>query len=321
MIVPVMLAGFMYYLLRPIVNFLEGHRWPRPISILLIYLVFTGLIVLFSILVWPTLREQVINFVNNAPHFVEGLQKQLGQLQQNKYIAKIIPDESDLTVRITNFLNTMITSVTASITNFISVVSNVVIVLATVPIVLFYMLKESSKLPPILLHILPQKYRQEGQEALKEIDTALSNFIVGRVLLNVMLGVLMYIGFLIIGLPYSLLLALISIVLNLIPYVGSIIAAVPVVIVGFIDSPSVALWSLVVIVVAQQIQDNLLTPVIYGKRLDIHPLTTMVLLLIGGNISGILGVILAIPVYMVAKIIIVHCYKLFLSKKMEGMNE
>ncbi|MBE9912720.1 AI-2E family transporter [Paenibacillus donghaensis] len=321
MIVPLMLAGFMYYLLRPIVNFLEKHRWPKPISILLIYLVFAGLLVLFSILVWPTLSDQVINFVNNAPHFVEGLQKQLEQLQSNRYFSKLVPDESDLGTRIVKYLNTLITTVTASITNFISVVSNVVVVLATVPIVLYYMLKESSKLPPILLRLLPPKYRQEGQEVLDEIDSALSNFIVGRVLLNVMLGVLMYIGFLIIGLPYSLLLALISIVLNLIPYVGALIASVPVVIVGFIDSPSKALWSVVVIVVAQQIQDNLLTPVIYGKRLDIHPLTTIVLLLIGAKFSGILGVILAIPLYMVAKIIIVRCYKLFLLEKIEGMKE
>ncbi|GIP25214.1 UPF0118 membrane protein YueF [Paenibacillus sp. J23TS9] len=321
MIVPVMLAGFMYYLLRPVVNFLEKHRWPRPISILLIYLVFAGLIVLFSILVWPTLREQLINFAENAPYFVEGLQKQFEKLQQNHFISKMIPSESDLTARVSEYLNKLITTVTNSVSNFISVVSNVVVIIATVPIVLYYMLKESSKLMPILLHLLPRKYRKEGHEALGEIDSALSNFIVGRVLLNIILGVLMYIGFLIIGLPYSLLLALISIVLNLIPYVGAIIAAVPVVIVGFIDSPSVAIWSLVVIVVAQQIQDNLLTPIIYGKQLDIHPLTTIVLLLIGGDISGILGVILAIPVYMVAKIIIVRIYNLFLSEKIDDMME
>ncbi|GIO65500.1 AI-2E family transporter [Paenibacillus cookii] len=321
MIIPVMLAGFMYYLLRPIVNFLEKHRWPRPLSILLIYLVFAGLIVLFSILVWPTLREQVINFADNAPFFVERMQKQLDQLQHNRFVARLIPSESDLMNRLSQYLNKLITAVTNSVSDFISVLSNVVVIIATVPIVLYYMLKESSKLGPILLHLVPRKYRQEGREVLQEIDAALSNFIVGRVLLNIMLGVLMYIGFLIIGLPYSLLLALISIVLNLIPYVGAVIAAIPVVIVGFIDSPAVAVWSLVVIIVAQQIQDNLLTPIIYGKRLDIHPLTIIVLLLIGGDISGILGIILAIPAYIVAKIIIVRVYKLFLSEKVEDVME
>ncbi|MCJ8011329.1 AI-2E family transporter [Paenibacillus sp. KQZ6P-2] len=317
MIIPVMLAGFMYYLLRPLVNFLAKHRWPRPISILLIYLVFAGLIVLFSISIWPTLREQLINFANNAPHFVQDLQRQFEKLQQNSQLSKILPSESELTSKIIQYLNKLIASVTNSISNAIAVISNVLVIFATVPIVLYYMLKESSKLIPSLLHFLPRKYRKEGQEALLEIDSAISNFIVGRVVLNIILGVLMYIGFLIIGLPYSMLLAFISIFLNFIPYVGAFLAGIPIVIVGFIDSPSTALWSLVVILVAQQVQDNLLAPYIYGKSLEIHPLTTIVLLLIGGGIAGIIGVLLAIPVYMIAKIIFVRIYKLFLSEKME----
>ncbi|WP_145131759.1 MULTISPECIES: AI-2E family transporter [Paenibacillus] len=321
LLVPVMLAGFMYYLLRPIVNYLEKHHWKRSLSILSIYLVFVGLIALFSVLVWPTLREQVITFAENAPYFVEDLQKQFEALQKNSFFARALPSESEIYARVSEYLNGLIMAVTDSISNFISVVSNVVVIIATVPIVLYYMLKESSKLPPKILHILPRKYRKEGKEALREIDTALSNFIVGRVVLNLILGVLMYIGFLIIGLPYSLLLALISIVLNLIPYVGAIIAAVPVVIIGFIDSPSVAVWSLVVIIISQQIQDNLLTPIIYGKQLDIHPMTAIVLLLIGGDVSGIVGVILAIPVYMIAKIIIVRGYGLFLAEKVDDMKE
>ncbi|MFD2879464.1 AI-2E family transporter [Paenibacillus rhizoplanae] len=86
-----------------------------------------------------------------------------------------------------------------------------------------------------------------------------------------------------IGLPYSLLLAVISIPLNFIPYVGSLLAAVPVVIVGFIESPSLAIWSAVVVLIAQQIQDNVLSPVIYGKSLDVHPLTTVLLVLVGAT--------------------------------------
>ncbi|GAF07125.1 hypothetical protein JCM16418_1114 [Paenibacillus pini JCM 16418] len=305
----------MFYLLRPIVNYMEKHGWKRPISIITIYLVFAGLIVLFSILVWPTLQEQVVNFANNAPFFVEGLQKQLQALQHNRFLSKIIPSESEITSRVTEYANDLIASITNSISNFISVISNVVVILATVPIVLYYMLKESSKLTPFLLLLLPRRFRKEGKEAINEIDSALSGFIVGRVILNLILGVLMYIGFLIIGLKYSLLLAILSAILNLIPYVGAIIATVPVVIVGFIDSPSVAIWSLVVIIVAQQIQDNLLSPIVYGKQLDIHPLTTVILLLIGVDVFGILGVILAIPVYMIAKIAIVHIYGIFLAEK------
>lgn len=129
----------------------------------------------------------------------------------------------------------------------------------------------------------------------------------------------MYIGFLIIGLPYSLLLTVVSFFLNFIPYIGAVLASIPVVIIGFIESPSIAIWSLVVIIIAQQIQDNILTPVIYGKQLDIHPLTTIVLILGGGDFFGILGILLAIPAYMIIKIIVVRIYEMFLAEKVDEL--
>ncbi|MNC42519.1 AI-2 transport protein TqsA [compost metagenome] len=203
--------------------------------------------------------------------------------------------------------------------NLISVVSSIVVVIATLPIILYYMLKDGHKLSPILLSLVPRKYRKEGQDILKDIDGALSGFIVTRVLLNVVLGAMLYVGFLIIGLPYSLLLAIISIPLNFIPYVGSLLAAVPVVIVGFIESPTMAIWSLVIIVIAQQIQDNVLSPIIYGKSLDVHPLTTVVLVLVGGDFYGIIGVLIALPVYMILKIIFLRIYEIIIAERVEDV--
>ncbi|MNV52877.1 AI-2 transport protein TqsA [compost metagenome] len=201
--------------------------------------------------------------------------------------------------------------------NLITVISNIVVVIATLPILLYYMLKDSHKLPRILLGLVPRKYRKEGQEMLTDIDTALSSFITTRVLLNVILGALLYIGFLIIGLPYALLLALVSIPLNFIPYIGAILSAIPILAVGFIESPMTALWSLIIIVVAQQIQDNLLTPIITGKTLDIHPMTTVILVLVGGEFYGIIGVLIALPVYMTIKIIFLKVYEIAIAGKMD----
>lgn len=121
----------------------------------------------------------------------------------------------------------------------IGVVSSIVVLIATLPIILYYMLKDDYKLSPKLQGLIPRKYRKEGQEMFGDIDSALSSFIVTRVVLNVVLGIMLYIGFLIIGLPYSLLLAVISVPLNFIPYVGSFLAAIPVIIVGFIESPTI----------------------------------------------------------------------------------
>ncbi|WP_342436402.1 AI-2E family transporter [Paenibacillus sp. FSL L8-0436] len=320
LLVPMMLSGFMYYLLRPLVSFLERHKLGRGLSILLIYLIAVGLFILFWVLVWPTLREQIQNFIDNTPYLVQGMQDQFNKLQNNPSLSRFFKGDTDVAARLSGYLNDGITWVTNSMTNLIGVISSIVVVIATLPIILYYMLKDGHKLSPILQSLIPKKYRKEGQEMLKDIDSALSGFIVTRVLLNVVLGIMLYIGFLIIGLPYSLLLAVISIPLNFIPYVGSLLAAIPVVIVGFIDSPSMAIWSLVIIVVAQQIQDNVLSPIIYGKSLDVHPLTTVLLVLIGGDFFGIIGVLIALPVYMIIKIIFLRIYEIIIAERIEEVE-
>lgn len=317
LLVPMMLSGFMYYLLRPLVSFLEKRKLNRALSIILIYVVLVGLFVLFWVVVWPTLQEQIQNFIKNTPNLVKGLQDQFNALQKSPIISRFFPGQSDLATRISEYLNDAISWVTNSMTNLIGVVSSIVVVIATLPIILYYMLKDGYKLSPIVQSLIPKKYRKEGQETLKHIDSALSSFIVTRVLLNVILGVILYIGFLIIGLPYSLLLAVISVPLNFIPYVGSLLAAIPVLIVGFIESPTLAVWALVIVVVAQQIQDNLLSPIIYGKSLDVHPLTTVLLVLIGGDFYGIIGVLIALPVYMIAKIIFLRIYEIIVAERVE----
>ncbi|WP_150265938.1 AI-2E family transporter [Paenibacillus tepidiphilus] len=320
LLVPMMLSGFFYYLLRPLVKFLERKKVNRALAILLIYLAIVGIFVLFWMLVWPTLREQIQNFINNTPYLVQDIQSQITRLQNEPALSRFFQQDVELTSKITEYLNRAITWVTNSMTNLIGVVSSIFVVIATLPIILYYMLKDGHKLNPILVGIVPRKFRKEGHDTLKEIDSALSGFIVTRVLLNVILGVMLYIGFLLIGLPYALLLAVISIPLNFIPYVGSLLAAVPVVIVGFIESPTMAIWSVVIIIVAQQIQDNVLSPVIYGKSLDVHPLTTVLLVLIGGDFYGIIGVLIALPVYMILKIIVLKVYNIIVAERGEDIR-
>ncbi|MDO7907195.1 AI-2E family transporter [Paenibacillus sp. JX-17] len=320
-LVPVLLALFFYYLLRPVVNYLEKQRIKRAISIILIYLVIIAIIVGFSMGVWPTLRTQITNFVMNAPELINNLTDQLKEWQKNRFIAGLLPEGSDPLSQLSEALNRGLVLASDYLSGIFSFVSTFVIVIATFPIILYYMLKEGDKFSKSLLHVIPKRYHKDGREVMAEIDEALGSFIVGRVLINVALGIMMYIGFLIIGLPYALLLTVVSVILNFIPYVGAILAAIPVVIIGFIESPSMAIWSLVVIVVAQQLQDNLLSPIVYGKQLDIHPLTTVILLLLGGDLGGILGIIIVIPLYMVIKIIIRKVYQLFLERKMEDIMD
>jgi len=316
--VPMMLSVFFYYLLRPLVNYMEKKKLNRTLSILLIYLVFGILFALFIIGLWPSLREQLINLVENAPNLINSLSLQLKELEQNGVITAMFPEGSTPFSQITDYINKGFTFVTNYVSGFFSLISSFAIVLFTFPIILFYMLKQGEKFGRKLVHIAPKRFQKDSRDVVLEIDQALSGFIVGRVLVNLALGVLMYIGFLIIGLPYALLLTVIAVIMNFVPFIGAILSSVPIVIMGLVVSPSVAIWSLIIILVAQQIQDNLVAPYVFGKKLDIHPLTTIILVLGAGDLGGIIAILIIIPVYMIVKIILVRIYQLFFKDKWQN---
>lgn len=321
LIVPFMLAGFFYYLMRPVVQYLINRKVNRTAAILLIYLVMAAVVTIFSIVVWPTLMKQLDTFVKEAPSFIESFKVQIEKLQHNRFVAMFSLEQTDLSTKLSEYLDRAITTASDYVSNIIAAVTSFFIVVATAPIILYYMLKEGETIPKSLLHLIPRRYSKDGQEVLEEIDAALSGFIIGRVIITFLLGVMMYAGFILIDLPYALLVTVIATVLNIIPYIGPILGAIPCIIVAFIDSPTMVLWVIIVTIVTQQIEGNLLSPHIYGKRLDIHPLTTIILMLIAGELWGIVGVILAIPFYMVLKIIAVRLYRLFLAEKVEELVE
>lgn len=318
-IVPLMLSGFFYYLLRPLIDAMERRKLNRTLAILLIYLAFGIVVIGFIIGVWPSLRTQLMNLVENAPGLFTSLSEQVGELEHNGVISSFLPNDVNPVSKLADYLNKGYTVLTDYISGLFAFFSNFAIVLVTFPILLFYMLKEGGKFGEKIVTFIPKRFRRDGTEVMDEIDHMLSSFIVGRVIVNMALGVLMYAGFLIIDLPYALLLTVVAVILNFIPFIGSFLSSVPIVIIGFIEAPSIAVWSIVIITLAQQIQDNLIAPYVLGKQLDIHPLTTIILVLVGGDIAGILGILLIIPMYMIFKIIYSRMYDLFFRQSWENI--
>ncbi|OXL82459.1 AI-2E family transporter [Paenibacillus sp. SSG-1] len=314
--IPLLLSVFFYYLLRPLVKLMEKYKVNRTLAILIIYVIFALAIVWFITSKWPVLYGQLISFLDNIPSLLSSVGEQINELEKNGFLASLFPaNESNGLSSITNYLNKGFSFMSNYLGGLFSFVSNFTIILFTFPILLFFMLKEGEKFGNILVRATPNRYQNDSREIVTGIDHMLSGFIVGRVIVNLSLGVLMYIGFLIIGLPYAFLLTVISVIANFIPFVGAILSAIPIVIVGLTQSPATAIWSLVIILVAQQVQDNLIAPYVFGKKLDIHPLTTVILVLAAGNIGGIIAMIVIIPVYMMLKIIAVRVFSLFFKEK------
>lgn len=311
---PIVLAGVLFYLLRPFVNFLS--RWmPRGLAILALYLCAIALLTALVLLVGPELQKQFNSLVRNAPIFINEIRDMFINLQENEYIARFQPGETvsfeELTSQLADYLNRIVSTIGSNIASFIGFIANVVIILIIIPFVLFYMLKEGDKAPKQVLKFFPAKQQQEGRRVLHDMDEALSSYIQGQIIVSFCVGVLVYIGYLIIGIDYPLVLALVAMFTNVIPFVGPWIGTFPGVVVGFIDSPFMALWVVVVVVIVQQIESNLISPQIMGRKLDIHPLTIILLLLVASRFAGLLGLLLAVPTYAVGKVIVSHTYRLW----------
>lgn len=312
--VPFLLAGVFYYLFRPIVNVIHKQKLPKTLAIIIIYLAVVGLITVLILLIGPILQRQVNSLVNNFPYLINEIRALIIQLQENDWINRFEWSETltleKLSTNMTHYINQAFNIISTNIAGLVSFITNVVVVFIIIPFILFYMLKEGEKAPKQVLKLLPEKQRIEGQKVLGEMDVKLSSYIQGQILVSMCVGILMYVGFLIIGIEYSLILALIAMFTNVIPFVGPWIGTVPAVIVAIIDSPFMVIKVLIVIVVVQQFESNFISPQIMGKKLDVHPLTIILLLIVAGRFAGIVGMLLAVPTYAVCKVVVSHTYRL-----------
>lgn len=309
----IIIGGVLYYLCRPLVELLS-RKMPRSLSILCIYIAILLLIALTVIMVGPTLQNQVEKLIDNTPGIVNDVRQMIEDLQQQPWAAFLQQNENfnmdSISSYISDKLQNTLSTIGANIAGILGFLTSTVVIIVVVPFVLYYLLKEGSKLPKQVLRFLPSRHEQEGRNILNDMDTAISSYIQGQAIVSFCVGVLLYIAYLIIGLEYSLILALVAMVMNVVPVIGPLLGTAPAVIVGFLDAPLTALWVVIAILVVQQIEGNFISPQVMGRKLSVHPLTIILLLLVASNIAGLLGLILAVPFYAVAKVIVNHTYRL-----------
>lgn len=319
---PLIAAGILYYITRPLMHLFEKikigkFQVGRITSILLVFIVVILLIALFIMYIWPIAQRQITTFVNSIPRMIYLVEIFIDNIQANY---TNIPDQ--ITNTINNFIsdipshfNNIVDNLFGFLGGFIGQVISIVAGIFMTPIFLFFMLKDGEKLQPFILQIFKKKKADNIRSLLKKIDDVLSSFIQGQLFVSFCVGVLLYIGYLIIGLEYSLILALFGMLTNVIPYLGPFIAVTPALIVGTIQDPMNLILVSVIMLVAQQIESNLISPNVMGQALHVHPLTVMTVIVAAGSIAGFLGILFAVPVYAVVRTIIVHFYQTFVNSK------
>ncbi|MDQ8736523.1 AI-2E family transporter [Paenibacillus sp. LHD-38] len=317
LLLPVILAGIAYYLLNPIVDYLDRKHVKRVYSIILLFLVGAGLITILLVAVIPFLNEQAVSFVNNFPRYGDQLQQNFEDFMDSAGFMQIQEwfnmNPAELSGNITEQATSLLNGTLSSLGSFVGALKEIILAIVTLPFILFYLLKDGKQLPQTIVGFLPNKLQPQTKRIMSEMNGQISSYIRGQIIVSFCIGMLLYIGYLVIGLEYSLVLALVAACTSVIPYLGPAIAITPALVVALVTSPVMLLKMVVIWTIVQLIEGKFISPQIMGKSLQIHPITIIFVILTAGNLFGLAGIVLAVPGYAVLKVIVIHSYEWFRS--------
>ena len=311
-LLPFIIAGFITYLLRPIVEKIHDAGLHRGLAVFIIYFLFFGGIGLAVYKGLPEIIRQLKDLSESVPtiakqylSFTDDIQEKTAAWPdgiQKRVYNGITSIEQGVASRTVNVVN--------SIINIISHVFTIVII----PFISFYMLKDYGKIKKAIWYMTPRKWRQSGMVLLRDIDKSLGSYIRGQIFVCAIIGSVSAILFWIFDMKYPLLLGSIIGITNVIPYFGPVIGAIPAMLIAATMSVKMIVIVIVIILLLQFLEGNILSPLIVGKSLHIHPIVIMFALFAGGEIWGIIGLILSVPVVAVIKVSLIHTRKYFEKK-------
>lgn len=301
---PFILAAIFAYIFNPLINlFSRFLKFPRSFSIILVYVILIfSVIYIGNILTRELIRESE-NIREIVANYISYLKENISSLPPllQPYVSSFtdFPKPRIETLGLTAF--PVFSLAFSGILNFF------VFVFAT-----FFFLKDNEKLTERILLLIPQDERIEVSALIKKINNVLSKYLRGQIILIICLTVILFIAFTLLGIKNALTISILSALAGIVPMIGTItaiiIGTIVIVLSGGVHALQLGLLETILLVVgvyyaAQLIQDYILSPFILGKAVKLHPLVILFAALAGGNLAGILGLILAVPVAATLKIV------------------
>lgn len=286
-ILELFLALLVMAILNPYVTKLTKKNIPRMASVLISYVI-VFLIVGFSVAsIIPPLVDQTTSFINNLPRFMDNIG--LPSFVSDQIIQQSLTELGSLPAQLGKVISSLFSNVLGVVT---------VLVFA------FYLLSERDLLDEQLGSIFGAKKQREIEQTLAKVEDKLGNWARAELLLMFVVGLTNYLGLRLLGIPFALPLAILAGIFEIIPYAGPILAAIPAVLIGFGLSPVIGLAVAALAFLIQQLENYALVPGIMKKSTGVSPIITLIALAIGFRIAGVIGLIISVPIYISAKVIL-----------------
>jgi predicted PurR-regulated permease PerM len=271
----------------PVVDWLQKKKVSRSVGAMIIYVVLFSVVALIISFMVPSIVNQFNDFSKNSSQYFSSL-NDLVHSSQNKGIDKIIQGIADNAESSFSNISKNIFSKTLGV---FSGLLSIVVVFSMA----FYMVMEEDGIKKFIVSTVPDKKKVYAASLTDRIENKIGKWVLGQLFLMVVIFILDFVGLYLVGVPYPLLLACFAAILEVVPYVGPIIAAVPGIFLGFLVSPTVGMLAFLVYLIAQQFESHVVIPLTMKKAVGLNPVVTIVAILIGFKLAGVLGAIIAVP--------------------------
>ena len=307
-LLPLLFSTFLYYLMRPLVRFLQNWIKNRSLAIVISFLAVIAILTIVfyfgGSIIYQQGKELSQNLSGNYDYIYNLILTIIERLRGYINFDHTILEELNLRERLFNYANNLAQKISSyNYMGIFSSITNFGLIIVLIPFVLFYLLKDDRKIADNFLKIVPEDKRREVEKLAVEVDQLLSTFISSQLVVAFFLGLVMFIGFLIIGLPNAVALSFIAMITSLIPIIGPFFGSLPAFFVALTNSGVLFLGVLIIILIAQYLEGNLIRPLVQGRRLEIHPIVVLFVVLSGVYLFGFIGALTAVPLYVVLRLL------------------
>jgi len=315
---PFFAAALLAYLGDPLADKLE-KKLPRSLAVTIVFVVLFSSLTVVALLIFPLLAQQLTYLISNIPLYIDNVQQNIVPIVAQKLGVDINQIDFDLMKKLFtahyaqagSVLSQLVSSIAASGMAIVALLANLVLI----PVVTFYLLRDWDKLVARIDELLPRKSQPVIAKLAKESDDVLAAFIRGQLMVMLVLGIVYSCGLWFIDLKLALLIGMLAGLVSFVPYLGFIVGILAASTAVLLQTQDAMMLIPVFIVfgIGQALEGMLLTPLLVGDKIGLHPVAVIFAVLAGGQLFGFVGVLLALPVAAVLAVLVRHMHNEYKS--------
>ncbi|WP_198265333.1 AI-2E family transporter [sulfur-oxidizing endosymbiont of Gigantopelta aegis] len=325
-LMPFLIAAFLGYLGDPLVDKLEARKLSRNLSVTIVFVIFSLILLVMLLILIPLLESQILALLRKLPDYIAFIQNEV--LPRLLSITGLNAHTTDTGLNLVElkkafvanwqsiggFAGYMVNSISQSGLMIIAWLSNLVLI----PVIAFYFMRDWDIFIAKLTHLIPRHIEPLVTRLARESDEVLAAFMRGQLLVMTCLGAIYSTGLWIAGLELALLVGLLAGLVSFVPYLGFIVGILAAVIAAFMQMHDISLLIPIAIVFGfgQLIESFLLTPLLVGERIGLHPVAVIFAIMVGGQLFGFVGVLIALPVSAVVMVLLRYLYQTYVASEL-----